>query len=36
VRVSEYLRRIWSVMETCRQQGRGAWDFLTACMAEAA
>jgi transposase len=33
---SEYLGRIWSVVETCRQQGRGVWDFLTACMAAAA
>jgi transposase len=32
---SEYLGRIWSVVETCRQQGRGVWDFLTACMAVA-
>jgi transposase len=29
---SEYLACIWSVVETCRQQGRGVWDFLTACM----
>jgi transposase len=33
---SEYLGRIWSVVETCRQQGRGVWDFLTACMTAAA
>ena len=33
---SEYLVSIWSVVETCRQQGRGVWDFLTACMAAAA
>ena len=26
---SEYLGCIWSVVETCRQQGRGVWDFLT-------
>jgi len=32
---SEYLANIWSVVETCRQQGRGVWDFLTACMAAA-
>lgn len=32
---SEYLGRIWSVVETCRQQGRGVWDFLTVCMASA-
>jgi transposase len=31
-----YLANIWSVVETCRQQGRGVWDFLTACMAAAA
>jgi transposase len=30
---SEYLGCIWSVVETCRQQGRGVWDFLTDCMA---
>src|SRR5262249_54978614 len=36
VRGSEYLGCIWSVVETCRQQGRGVWDFLTACMAAAA
>ncbi|HEY7328290.1 MAG TPA: hypothetical protein VH592_11645 [Gemmataceae bacterium] len=24
------------MVETCRQQGRGVWDFLTACMAAAA
>jgi transposase len=32
---SEYLSCTWSV-ETCRQQGRGVWDFLTGCMASAA
>jgi hypothetical protein len=32
----EYLACIWSVVETCRQHGRGVWDFLTACMAAAA
>ena len=32
---SEYLGRIWSVVETCRQHDRGVWDFLTACMAAA-
>jgi transposase len=26
---SEYLGCIWSVVETCRQQGRSVWDFLT-------
>jgi transposase len=31
-----YLGCIWSVVETCRQRGRGVWDFLTACMAAAA
>jgi anti-sigma-K factor RskA len=25
-----------SVVETCRQHGRGVWDFLTACMAAVA
>jgi len=33
---SEYLGRIWSVVETCRQHDRGVWDFLTDCMAAAA
>lgn len=33
---SEYLGCIWSVVETCRQHGRGVWDYLTACMAAAA
>jgi transposase len=33
---SEYLACIWSVVETCRQQGRDVWGYLTACMAEAA
>jgi transposase len=33
---SEYLACIWSVVATCRQQGRGVWDFLSACMAAAA
>jgi transposase len=33
---SEYLACIWSVVETCRQHGRGVWDFRTACMAVAA
>ena len=36
VRGSEYLANMWSVVETCRQQGRGVWDFLTVCMASAA
>jgi transposase len=31
-----YLGCIWSVVETCRQQGRDVWDFLTVCMAAAA
>jgi transposase len=26
---SEYLVNIWSVVETCRQQGRDVWSFLT-------
>lgn len=30
---SEYLSCIWSVVETCRQQGRSVWDFLTECVA---
>ena len=33
---SEYLGCIWSVVETCRQQGRSVWDFLTVCLASAA
>jgi len=33
---SEYLGCIWSVVETCRQQGRGVWEFLTSCVAAAA
>jgi transposase len=33
---SEYLANIWSVVETCRQQGRSVWDFLTECMAAVA
>jgi transposase len=33
---SEYLACVWSVVETCRQQGRGVWEFLTDCMAAAA
>ena len=36
VRGSEYLAFIWSVVETCRQQGRDVWEFLTSCMAAAA
>ena len=36
VKGSEYLACIWSVVETCRQQGRSVWDFLTDCMAAAA
>jgi transposase len=35
VKGSEYLACIWSVVETCRQQGRSVWDFLTLCMAAA-
>lgn len=27
-----YLSCIWSVVETCRQQGRDVWDYLTACV----
>jgi transposase len=33
---SEYLGCIWSVVESCRQQGRDVGDFLTVCMASAA
>ena len=33
---ADYLARIWSVVETCRQQGRSVWDYLTACVAAAA
>ena len=33
---SEYLACFWSVVETCSQQGRCVWDFLTICMASAA
>lgn len=29
---SEYLGSIWSVVETCRQQGRDVWGFLTECL----
>jgi transposase len=36
VKGSEYLARIWSVVETCRQQGRDVWEFLTSFMAAAA
>lgn len=27
-----YLANIWSVVETCRQQGRNVWAYLTACV----
>ena len=33
---SEYLAKIWSVVETCRQQGRDVWNFLTECISAAA
>jgi transposase len=33
---SEYLGCIWSVVETCRQQRRGVWDFLTEFVAATA
>ena len=33
---SAYLANIWSVVETCRQQGRCVWDYLTAYTAAAA
>jgi transposase len=36
VKGSEYLACIWSVVETCRQQGRSVWTFLTVCLASAA
>ena len=29
---SEYLANIWSVVETCRQQGKNVWDYLTECL----
>jgi transposase len=29
---SEYLACIWSVVETCRQQGRDVWGYLTECL----
>jgi transposase len=32
---SEYLANIWSVVETCRQQGRSVWSFLTECVCAA-
>ena len=28
---AKYLANIWSVVETCRQQGRQVWDFLAEC-----
>ncbi len=31
-----YLSCIWSVVETCRQQGRDVWDYLTACVSASA
>lgn len=36
VKGSEYLACIWSVVETCRQQGRSVWSYLTECVAAAA
>jgi len=30
-----YLAHIWSVVETCRQQGRNVWDYLSTCVAAA-
>lgn len=36
VKGSGYLACIWSVMETCRQQGRSVWAFLTVCTASVA
>jgi transposase len=31
-----YLSCIWSVVETCRQQGRDVWSYLTECVAAVA
>jgi len=31
-----YLGCIWSVVETCRQQGRDVWGYLTECVAAVA
>ena len=28
---SAYLANIWSVVETCRQHGRGVWGYMTEC-----
>lgn len=28
---AKYLANVWSVVETCRQQGRHVWDFLADC-----
>jgi hypothetical protein len=36
VKGSEYLACIWSVVETCRQQGRDVWSYLTECVAAVA
>ena len=36
VKGSEYLACIWSVVETCRQQGRNVWVYLTECIAAVA
>jgi transposase len=33
---SDYLANIWSVAETCRQQSRDVWHFLTECVRAAA
>jgi transposase len=30
-----YLAHIWSVVETCRQQGKNVWDYLAACVTAA-
>ena len=32
-RGADYLAGIWSVVETCHQQGRNIWDYLTECIA---
>ena len=29
---ARYLANIWSIVETCRQQGRRTWEFLTDCL----
>jgi transposase len=29
---ARHLANIWSIVETCRQQGRRTWEFLTDCL----